>query len=363
MTALREGSLFTGYNGLGMAVSQVFGSQPAWFAENQRDCAAILDHRYPGVPNLGDVTAVDWAAVEPVDVISGGFPCTDLSLAGRRAGLTPDTRSGLWSSMVQAIACLRPRYVVVENVRGLLSAKAHCDVEQCPWCMGDGRAKPHLRALGAVLGDLADVGYDARWRGFRASDIGAPHQRYRVFAVAENTDGPTRERRRVAAPGHTQGRQARADVVRRGRTPVADAENIGHQRRTAARRRRAGSADDNRTAADTDSAGLQGRSVRGGGAGECLTGQGSVVDWGKFGPAVERWELLLGRGAPAPTELAPRGGMRLSPRFVEWMQGLPAGHVTDVPGLSRNAQLRALGNGVVPQQAAAALQTLMEEAA
>lgn len=76
--------------------------------------------------------------------------------------------------------------------------------------------------------------------------------------------------------------------------------------------------------------------------------------WGDCAPAVARWAAVLGRTAPAPTELG-KNGARLSPRFVEWMMGLPEGHVTDVPGLTRNEQLKALGNGVVPQQAAAAV--------
>ena len=81
-------------------------------------------------------------------------------------------------------------------------------------------------------------------------------------------------------------------------------------------------------------------------------------NWGPYGPAIERWEAATGRTAPPPTE-PERTGQRLSPRFVEWMQGLPEGWVTDVPGLSRNAQLKALGNGVVPQQAAMALRLLL----
>ena len=82
------------------------------------------------------------------------------------------------------------------------------------------------------------------------------------------------------------------------------------------------------------------------------------VDWGRFEPAIRRWEVLT-RLAPSPTEQGPRGGQRLNPRFVEWMMNLPDGHVTGVPGLSRNDQLKALGNGVVPAQAEAALRSLL----
>lgn len=85
------------------------------------------------------------------------------------------------------------------------------------------------------------------------------------------------------------------------------------------------------------------------------------MDWGAYGPAIHRWERVLGRVAPPPTERGKNGQPRLSPRFVEWMQGLPAGWVTDVPGITRNESLKALGNGVVPQQAAAALRLLLPD--
>jgi DNA (cytosine-5)-methyltransferase 1 len=85
---------------------------------------------------------------------------------------------------------------------------------------------------------------------------------------------------------------------------------------------------------------------------------GSAISWGQFEPAIRQWERLT-RPAPAPTELSAKGNQRLSPAFVEWMMGLPLGHVTDVPGLTRNEQLKALGNGVVPQQAEAALRVLL----
>jgi len=95
------------------------------------------------------------------------------------------TRSGLWSEFAKAIDVLQPKWVVIENVRGLLSAKADSGLEQCAWCVGEaGDGEPALRALGAVLGDLADLGYDAEWCGLPATDAGAPHNRFRVFIVA-----------------------------------------------------------------------------------------------------------------------------------------------------------------------------------
>jgi DNA (cytosine-5)-methyltransferase 1 len=87
-----------------------------------------------------------------------------------------------------------------------------------------------------------------------------------------------------------------------------------------------------------------------------------ATDGTDYGPAIRRWERATGRPAPCPTEPGSRGNRRLSAVFAEWMMGLPQGHVTAVPGLDRNAQLHAIGNGVVPQQAAAALRLLLERA-
>ncbi len=185
---MKIGSLFSGYGGLDLAVAQMFDAEVAWHCEWEAAPAKILEARFPGVPNYRDVSKVDWASVEPVNILTGGFPCQDVSLAGRRAGMTEGTRSGLWSEFAKAIDVLRPDWVVIENVRGLLSAKAACDVEWCAWCMGEtGDGEPVLRALGAVLGELADLGYDAEWHGVEASDAGAPHRRFRVFILARRT--------------------------------------------------------------------------------------------------------------------------------------------------------------------------------
>ena len=183
---MKIGSLFSGYGGLDNAVVNVTGAQVAWHCEWESAPSAILEAHFPGVPNYRDVTKVDFTQVESVDILTGGFPCQDLSLAGKRAGLRTGTRSGLWSEFVRAIQELQPRLVVIENVRGLLSAAAtNPDLEHCPWCMGEaGDSEPTLRALGAVLGDLADLGYDAKWQGLRAADAGAPHNRFRIFIVA-----------------------------------------------------------------------------------------------------------------------------------------------------------------------------------
>ena len=187
---MKIGSLFSGYGGLDLAVMNTTGAELAWHCEWEDAPSAILDKNFPGVPNYRDVTQVDFTQVESVDILTGGFPCQDLSLAGKREGMKDGTRSGLWSEFARAIETLKPRLVVIENVRGLLSATAtNPDLEHCPWCMGEsGDGEPALRALGAVLGDLADIGYDAKWQGVRASDAGAPHGRFRVFIVGYAQD-------------------------------------------------------------------------------------------------------------------------------------------------------------------------------
>src|SRR5690606_1625150 len=148
-SAVRIGSLFSGYGGLcELSVAPYLGGRVVWHSEIDPAASKVLAHHWPDTPNLGDITQIDWGAAEPVDVLTGGFPCQDVSAAGKRAGLRPDTRSGLWSQFAYAISELHPSLVVIENVRGLLSAEAHSDLEPCPLCLGDGSGGPVLRALG-----------------------------------------------------------------------------------------------------------------------------------------------------------------------------------------------------------------------
>ena len=157
---IRVGSLCTGYGGLDMAVMSVFGGRLVWCADNDKHVAVVLDARYPDVPNLGDLTRLDWRTVESVDIISAGFPCQDISYNGRGAGIEKGVRSGIWKNIVEGICVLRPKLVVVENVAGI-----------------------RRRGLDRVLGDLAEMGYYAVWGSVRASDVGAPHRRERVFIL------------------------------------------------------------------------------------------------------------------------------------------------------------------------------------
>lgn len=179
------GSLFSGAAGLDLAALQLFpAASIAWHCDDDTAASTILAHHWPDVPNLGDITAIDWTTVERVDALTGGFPCQDLSLAGRRAGLTNNTQSGLWSHMAAAIDALRPQYVLIENVKGLLYGSAVRHVEPDSTGLGDNPTRPVLRAFGAVLGDLADLGFDAQWTILRAAEVGASHHRDRVFVLA-----------------------------------------------------------------------------------------------------------------------------------------------------------------------------------
>jgi DNA (cytosine-5)-methyltransferase 1 len=327
MQQLRSGEVCAGYGGLALAIEKVFNAETAWVSEFDPAPSKILAHRFPSAVNHGDMTLIDWAAIEPVDVLGGGTPCQDLSTAGRRAGMTEGTRSNLWVHMREAIAIQRPRYVVWENVRGAYSAEASCDLEQCPGCVGDtSDGRTFLRALGRVLGDLSDLGYDAEWRGLRASDLGAPHGRFRVFVLAADRNYLGEHRSGQWAEQNGRGQ------LTHGRVAAADADNPGPQRQ--------------HNQAGTTPARRHGHASEG-------------VDWGQYTRAIRRWEALHGT-APTPVELSPTGKPRLSAKLAEWMMGLSDGWVTDVPGVSWADQLKACGNGVVPQQAAAALTDMLE---
>ena len=360
---MRIGSLFSGMGGLDMATAEVFGASVAWHVEFDAAPSKILAHHWPHVPNFGDVTAVDWAAVEPVDIITGGSPCQDLSHAGKRAGMTEGTRSNLWVAMREAIAVLRPSYVVWENVRGALSAAAASELEPGAGLLGDGSGRPALRALGRVLGDLASLGYDAGWFGLRAADVGAPHGRWRVFvlahAVGTGLQGQQDQARTSPARfgGHALAGAGGPDLSLLP-TPVSDnsrglpssgTDYASLPNAVVALLPTPAAADAKRARASANAAANH--------SGTTLDEQVQADRWSQYAPAIARWESTLGRPAPSPTEPG-RNGPRLSPRFVEWMMGLPDGHVTGVD-ISRNAQLKALGNGVVPQQAAAALRHLL----
>lgn len=307
------GSLCTGYGGLDMALD----GDTVWVSDIDKHAAKLLAHRFPTVPNLGDLTAVDWEAVEPVDIITAGYPCQPFSVAGRRKG-TNDERH-IWPHIANAIRVLRPRYAFFENVAGHVSL-----------------------GLADVLADLAEAGFDAEWTTVRASDVGAPHRRERLFILA--TDAPRDPRRILNGDGLSP----------------TDADQPGREGAEPAQRSDVSTWGDYGPAgppADTEINEQREPIDRGQVRAEPWDGT-----WGDYQPAITQWEHVTGRAAPAPTTTGTTGRAVLNPQFVEWMMGLPAGWVTDVPGISRTGQLHLLGNGVVPQQAAHALAILTDQA-
>jgi DNA (cytosine-5)-methyltransferase 1 len=167
------GSLFSGIGGFDLGLERA-GMRTVWFCEQDEYCQRVLAKHWPGVPCYDDVREL--REPEPIDVLCGGFPCQDLSVAGKGAGIDGE-RSGLWSEYARLIGQLRPRYVVVENVPALLA-----------------------RGMGRVLGDLAALGYDAEWDCLPASAFGAPHRRDRIWIVAY-PEGAGRETRRADRMG------------------------------------------------------------------------------------------------------------------------------------------------------------------
>jgi DNA (cytosine-5)-methyltransferase 1 len=156
---MRVGSLFSGIGGFDLGLERA-GMQVRWQCEIDEFCRGVLTKHWPGVPCYRDIRELNGATVQPVDVLCGGFPCQDISSAGKGAGITGSS-SGLWFEYARLIRELRPRYVVVENVPMLRS-----------------------RGLDRVLGTLAACGYDAEWDGIPARALGAPHQRDRIWIVA-----------------------------------------------------------------------------------------------------------------------------------------------------------------------------------
>ncbi|MCF2531327.1 DNA cytosine methyltransferase [Yinghuangia sp. KLBMP8922] len=284
-------------------MTDVVGGSVLWHADNAPAAAAVLARHWPGVPNLGDIKTVDWQSVPPVDLVTAGYPCQPFSSAGQKKGVN-DARH-LWPHVARALGLLRPRWVVLENV-------GH-----------------HLRlGFDVVLGDLARLGFDARWCCVRASDVGAAHERRRLFVLAWDA-------------------------------AVADPAGLGPHRSRTARERRAEPAHRGPAVADPGGAGLEVRPVEPAGHQRQTAERGGADDvgtWGHYAAAVATQEAAT---RPAPRPVDDLG--RLNPGFSEWLMGLPAGWVADTPGLSRTAQLTVLGNGVVPAQAAAALNALIGE--
>lgn len=159
MNKLKVLDLFSGIGGFSLGLHRTGGFETVAFCEMKPHAQAVLAQNFPGVPCHADVTTYDFQPGE-ADVITAGFPCQDISFAGFGAGLA-GARSGLYREVVRALRVVRPKFAVLENVAALLS-----------------------RGLGTVLGDVAEVGYDAEWHCIPASAVGAPHRRDRIWIVA-----------------------------------------------------------------------------------------------------------------------------------------------------------------------------------
>lgn len=156
---MKAGTLFSGIGGIDLGLERA-GFEIVWQVEKDERRRAVLARHWPTARRYGDVAEVTAAQLGPVDIIAGGFPCTDLSSAGRRAGIEGE-HSGLWAHFARLVGELRPRYVLVENTPGLL-----------------------VRGMGRVVGDLAGLGYDAEWDCLPAAAFGAPQLRARIWILA-----------------------------------------------------------------------------------------------------------------------------------------------------------------------------------
>ena len=162
---MKVGSFCTGYGGLDLAVEQYYNAELSWVSEIDNNCNKLLEKRF-NKPNLGDLTSVNWEDVEPVDIICAGFPCQPFSDAGSKKG-DKDERA-IFPLVAESIGVLRPRYVFLENVAGIITTRNGGGLD--------------------VVGLLTQMGYDCRWGIIRASDIGACHQRARWFCVASDSN-------------------------------------------------------------------------------------------------------------------------------------------------------------------------------
>lgn len=165
---LTAGCLFSGIGAMDLGLESE-GIEIRWQVENDPWCTKLLERRWPNVNRYGDVRSLDPDDLEPVDIISGGFPCQPVSVAGSRRGRDDDR--WLWPHFARLVRGVRPRFVLVENVSGLLVPT------------GDDEGW-HPAPVEEVLGDLATLGYDTEWQSVPAAAVGAPHLRWRVFLVA-----------------------------------------------------------------------------------------------------------------------------------------------------------------------------------
>lgn len=298
MNAPTVGGMFDGAGLLALGLHQA-GLQHRWLCEADPWRRELLRKRFPGIPIYEDVRDIDQRC-ERVDWIAGGFPCKGVSTAGKRNGFD-HAETVLWREMARAIRDLEPRGVVIENVANLLA-------------LADGAL------WSEVLGDLAALGFDVEWDVLPAAAVGAPHLRERVFAVATNSAnvgseraGGSRDRGAGLADGGapTPDAEREPSELRRGHGPVHGPPSPakGEARQRERDRLAAGSGG----ASPPDARGgrqheqpLKHRSEEAGQpvpSGHDAERRGVRVEWGTYGPAVQRWEAVHG---PAPEPLVRR---------------------------------------------------------
>ena len=351
---MKLGSFCTGFGGLDLAVELFYDAELSWYSEIDRNCKKLLEIRYPGVTNIGDLTTLDFKELEPVDIICAGFPCQPFSDAGARKG-DKDERA-IFQYIADSIGVLRPPIVVLENVAGILT----------------------LGGTG-VIGALTEIGYDARWEIVRASDVGACHQRARWFCVASDSNSDRKrggQSRKVREQGNNERQINKVRPDGSNSVPdslASNSDSLATKRGAGAMGGKSGglfkeeglegqkggnsSFNEGQNATDSDSSGFgkQCSSVSVEQTHRPAERSGSQVDWGDYARSIRRWELIIGRQAPNPVV-----DSKLSSKFVEWMMGLPEGWVTDL-NLPRTSEMKMLGNGVVVQQALLALEVLNEQ--
>ena len=156
--------LFSGIGGFSLGLERA-GFKTIAFCEIDKPCHKVLKKHWPKVPIVDDVSRLDGYTLQQmigkIDVLCGGFPCTDISIGGKQKGITKETRSGLWFQYKRIIDEIRPKYVIIENVERI-----------------------RKNGLGIVLRDLAEIGYDAEWSCITAHSVGLPHQRDRLFIIS-----------------------------------------------------------------------------------------------------------------------------------------------------------------------------------
>ena len=301
---LTIGSLFAGIGGLELGLEWAGFGPVLWQVERDAYAARVLARHWPSAKRYDDVRTVGKHNLQSVDILCGGFPCQDLSFAGKGAGLNGE-RSGLWREFARIIGEIRPAYVVVENVAALLS-----------------------RGLGEVLGDLAALGYDAQWDCIPASAMCAPHRRDRIFIVGYAKSEHRRRRRSKTRSARYAGRASFGLANSALSQCVRDSQSIGEEAEVT-RTRGVGAL------ADTAVARLQRTQWRESGEfAECAINKKQPIIESGLGGTVDGFSRWLDRGWPSrPSE--PQKAWE-APRITE--------NATD-----RRARIKALGNAVVPQ--------------